>query len=170
MSYSILINLKQAFFNAPGFWQTRFTPKPGNWCKYVESIDKDRTDGYSILGPFVSQLDQLAQQQPGLYLYCEKKKQKQGISERLYTLFVLEPDGNIEVLQEIKTASKDWAVQLWVDIDAYFVRQSHSVERRRQQLLAEIQTLEFELSQRRSELMTLELQLQESSEDNSDPI
>jgi hypothetical protein len=157
MSHSILINLKQAFFNASGFWQTRFTPRPGNWCKYIETIDKDRTDGYSILGPFVSQIDQLAQQQPGLYLYCEKKKQKQGISERLYTLFVLESDGNIEVLQEIKTASKDWAVQLWVDIDAYFVRQSNSVERRRQQLKAEIQTLEFELSQRRAELVALEL-------------
>ncbi len=157
MSYSILINLKQAFFNAAGFWETRLTPKPGNWCKYVESVDKDRTDGYSILGPFVSQIDQIAQQQPGLYLYCEKKKQKKGISERLYTLFVLEADGNVQVLQEIKTASKDWAVQLWVDIDAYFVRQSRSVERRRQQLLFEIQTLEFELNQRRAELVALEL-------------
>ena len=161
MSHSILVNLKQAFFNASGFWETRFTLKPGNWCKYVESIDKERTDGYSIIGPFVSQLDQLTQQHPGLYLYCEKKKQKQGISERLYTLFVLEYDGIIQVLQEIKTASKDWAVQLWVDIDAYFVRQSHSVERRRQQLLAEIQTLEFELSQRRAELTALELNSEE---------
>ncbi len=157
MSHSILVNLKQAFFNAPGFWETRLTQKPGNWCKYVESLDKEHTDGYSILGLFVSQLDQLAQQQPGLYLYCEKKKQKQGISERLYTLFVLESDGTVQVLQEIKTASKDWAIQLWVDIDAYFVRQSRSVERRRQQLLAEIQTLEFELSQRRAELTVLEL-------------
>ncbi|MGB3534360.1 MAG: hypothetical protein WBA13_12705 [Microcoleaceae cyanobacterium] len=161
MIFSILINLKQAFFIAAGFWETRLTLKPGNWCKYVESVDKDRTDGYSLLGPFVSQIDQLAQQQPGLYLYCEKKKRKNGISQRLYTLFVLESDGNIQVLQEIKTASKDWAVQLWVDIDAYFVRQSRSVERRRQQLKSEIQTLEFELSQRRAELVALDLDAEE---------
>jgi hypothetical protein len=165
----MLINLKQAFYKASGFWQTRFTPKAGNWCKYIESIDKDRTDGYSIIGPFVSQIDQLTQQQPGLYLYCEKKKQKKGTSERLYTLFILEADGNIEVLQELKTASKDWAVQLWVEIETYFVRQSNTVERRRQQLKAEIQTLEFELSQRRAELVALELTLEASSQDHSGP-
>lgn len=153
----MLINIKQAFFNAPGFWQTSLKTKAGNWCKYIENLDKDRSDGYSIIGPFVSQIDQLVQQQPGLYLYCEKKKQKKGISERLYTLFALEADGNIQVLQETKTASKDWAVQLWAEIDAYFVRQSDSVERRRQQLKAEIQTLEFQLSQRRAELVALEL-------------
>jgi hypothetical protein len=157
----MLINLKQAFFNAPGFWQTSLSNKTGNWCKYIESVDKDRTDGYSLMGLFVSQIDQLVQQQPGLYLYCEKKKQKKGISERLYTLFALEADGNVQVLQEIKTASKDWAVQLWAEIDAYFVRQSDSVERRRQQLKAEIQTLEFELNQRRAELVALELDLEQ---------
>ncbi|HAO11848.1 MAG TPA: hypothetical protein DCQ51_11920, partial [Planktothrix sp. UBA8407] len=111
MTQAVLVNLREAFFNAPGFWQSRFLIKTGNWCKSVDGLDKGRTDGYSILGSFVNQCDQLSTQQPGLYLFCEKKKQKQNVAERLYTLFILEPDGTVEVLNEFKTASKDWGVQ-----------------------------------------------------------
>ncbi|MEL0588301.1 MAG: hypothetical protein U1V55_20970 [Planktothrix rubescens PR222] len=156
MSQAILINLREAFFHAPGFWQSRFLIKTGNWCKSVDGLDKSRTDGYSILGGFVNQCDQLSTQQPGLYLFCEKKKQKQNVTERLYTLFILEPDGSVEVLNELKTASKDWGVQLWPEIDAYFIRQQDSGEKRRQQLMQEIQQLEFELKQRRGELAALD--------------
>ena len=157
MSQSVLVNLKQAFLESPGFWESHLSPKTGNWCKWVEGIDKTQTDGYSILGEFVSQVDQSAYQKPGLYLYCEKKKQKKGISERLYTLFALEPDGQVQVVNEFKTASKDWAVQLWPEIEAFFIKQTQSTEKRRQQLLAEIQTLEFELNQRKAELTALEI-------------
>lgn len=156
MSQAVLVNLREAFFNAPGFWNSRLLVKAGNWCKLVEGLDKNQTDGYSILGDFVSQLDQIAAQQPGLHLFCEKRKQKQGVSERLYTLFILEPDGSVQVVQELKTASKDWAVQLWPTIDAYFARQQNTVEQRRKQLLLEIQRLEFELKQHRAELEALE--------------
>ena len=103
----------------------------------------------------MNQCDQLSTQKPGLYLFCEKKKQKQNATERLYTLFILEPDGSVEILHELRTASKDWGVQLWPQIDAYFIRQQHSGERRRQELLQEIQQLEFELKQRRAELAAL---------------
>ncbi|MGL5081026.1 MAG: hypothetical protein ACRC8A_06015 [Microcoleaceae cyanobacterium] len=156
MNSSVFVNLRQAFLNASGFWESCLIQKQGNWCKWVEGLDKNQTDGYSILGNFVNQVDQLVYQPFGLYLHCEKKKQKQGISERLYTLFVLEPDGTVKVLNELKTASKDWAVQLWPEIDAYFSRQNQPFEQRRQQLLEEIQHLEFELTQRRLELAALE--------------
>ncbi|MGF1493841.1 MAG: hypothetical protein ACFBSC_15580 [Microcoleaceae cyanobacterium] len=158
MILSVLVNLRKAFLDAPGFWQSYLPQKPGNWCKWVEGVDKTRTDGYSILGNFVNQIDQLIYQVPGLYLYCEKKKQKRDISERLYTLFHLEPDGSVQVLHELKTGSKDWAVQLWPTIDAYFNRQTQPVEQRRQQLLTKIQQLEFELQQCRMELAALEVE------------
>jgi hypothetical protein len=92
----------------------------------------------------------------GYTYFVEKKKQKQNVAERLYTLFILEPDGTVEVLNEFKTASKDWGVQLWPEIDAYFILQQDSGEKRRQQLMQEIQQLEFELKQRRAELAALE--------------
>lgn len=156
MTSSVLVNIREAFLNAPGFWESRLFPKPGNWCKLIESIDKTKTDGYSLEGSFVPQINQLACQIPGLYLFCEKKKQKRDATERLYTLFVLEVDGTVEVLNEFKTASKDWAIQLWPEIEAYFSRQTHSVEHRRQQLLQEIQSLEFNLQQKRAELAALD--------------
>ncbi|WRH66833.1 MAG: hypothetical protein RSE13_25575 [Planktothrix sp. GU0601_MAG3] len=102
MNQAILVNLREAFFNAPGFWQTRFLIKTGNWCKSVDGLDKSRTDGYSILGSFVNQCDQLATQQPGLYLFCEKKKQKQNVTERLYTLFILETRWKCRSIKRIK--------------------------------------------------------------------
>ncbi|MDY6806690.1 MAG: hypothetical protein SXA11_23185 [Cyanobacteriota bacterium] len=160
MSQQLLVNIREAFFNAPGFWQGSLSPKSGNWCKFVESIDKTRTDGYSIDGPFVSQIDELAQQRSGIYLHCEKKGRKRKASERLYTLFELEAHGEVRVINELKTASKDWAVLLWPEIEAYFARQSDSVEVRRQQLLAQIQSLEFELNQRRAELAALDFDLE----------
>ena len=156
MSSSILVNLREAFLSAPGFWESYLSPKAGNWCKFVEAIDRTQTDGYSIEGPFVSQIDRPAMQVPGLYLYCQKGKRKRGSCDRLYTLFVLEPDGTVRVLNEWKTASRDWAIALWPEIEAYFASQTQSVERRRKQLLAEIESLEFELSQRRAELLALE--------------
>lgn len=156
MSQQILVNIREAFFNAPGFWQGSLSPKSGNWCKLVESIDKTHTDGYSIEGPFVSQIDELAQQRSGIYLHCEKKGRKRKVSERLYTLLELEASGEVRVIYELKTASKDWAVLLWPEIEAYFAKQSDSVEIRRQQLLAQIKSLEFELSQRRAELAALD--------------
>jgi hypothetical protein len=156
MSEPVLVNLREAFFNAPGFWQGSLSPKSGNWCKFVESIDKTQTDGYSIEGPFVSQIDELAQQRSGIYLHCEKKGRKRKASERLYTLLELEPNGEVRVINELKTASKDWAVLLWPEIEAYFAKQNDSVEVRRQELLAQIQALEFELNQRRAELAALD--------------
>ena len=156
MGSSILVNLREAFLTAPGFWESCLNPKLGNWCKLVEGIDRSQTDGYSIEGPFVSQIDQSALQVPGLYLYCQKGRRKRGNCDRLYTLFVLEPDGTVKVIHEMKTASRDWAIELWPPIEAYFNSQTQSVEKRRQQLLAEIESLEFHLSQRRSELLALE--------------
>ncbi|WRH66834.1 MAG: hypothetical protein RSE13_25580 [Planktothrix sp. GU0601_MAG3] len=47
-------------------------------------------------------------------------------------------------------------MQLWPEIDAYFIRQQDSGEKRRQQLMQEIQQLEFELKQRRGELAALD--------------
>ncbi|NER36851.1 MAG: hypothetical protein F6J93_23260 [Oscillatoria sp. SIO1A7] len=156
MSESVLVNIQESFFNASGFWESNLSAKSGNWCKLVEGIDKSRSDGYSIDGSFVSQITELKYQQPGLYLHCQKKGGKKGQEKRLYTLFVLEPNGEVQVLTELKSASKDWAVQFWPEIDAYFSRQSNFVEQRRKQILAKIESLEFQLSQLRAELAALE--------------
>lgn len=157
MSQPILVNLRQAFLNAPGFWESAPSNKKQDWCKLIYGIDKTQTDGYSIEGDFVAQLDELAYQQPGLYLSCERKgRKKQGNQQRLYYLFALQPNGEVVVLKEFKSASKDWAVPLWPEIEAYFQQQASSIEQRRQELLATIQALEFELSQRRAELAALD--------------
>lgn len=167
MSEPFLVNLKEAFLNAPGFWESSLSEKSGNWCKLIEGIDKTQTDGYSIIGEFVSQVNQRTFQQPGLYLYCEKKGSKKGAQNRLYSLFALESNGAVQILKEFKSASKDWAVELWPDIEAHLAIQSDTIEERRQQLLAEIETLEFELSQRRAELTALEMGAAEMGDRNS---
>jgi len=158
MTDRILINIRESFLNAQGFWESNLSDKSGNWCKLVESIDKTRSDGYSIEGGFVSQISQLTAQQPGLYLHCQKKGGKKRQQKRLYTLFVLQPHGEVEVITEVQSASKDWAVQIWPEIEAYFAKQSNSVEQRKQQLMAKIESLEFELSQLKAELTALEFQ------------
>jgi hypothetical protein len=70
---------------------------------------------------------------------------------------VLQPNGEVIILKEFKSASKDWAVPLWPEIEAYLQKQTNSIEMRRQELLTTIQSLEFELSQRRAELAALEM-------------
>lgn len=158
MSNLILVNIRESFLNAAGFWESNLSEKSGNWCKFVEGIDKTRSDGYSIEGAFVSQFSQLKSQQPGLYLHCQKKGGKKGQQKRLYLLFVLQPDGQVEVINEFQSSSKDWAVQVWPEIEAYFALQSNSVEQRRQQIMAKIESLEFELTQLRSQLIALDFQ------------
>ncbi|MGQ4646499.1 hypothetical protein [Lyngbya aestuarii] len=158
MSNPILVNLRQAFLNAPGFWESSPSSRKGNWCKLVYGLDKNHTDGYSLEGSFVSQLEELAYQQPGLYLSCEQKgRKKQGNQQRLYYLFLLEAHGEVTILKEFKSASKEWAVPLWPEIEAYLHQQTNSAEIRRQELLTKIQALEFELSQLRAELAVLEM-------------
>ena len=161
MSEAVLVSIRSAFLNAPGLWESTLKPRQGNWCKIIEGIDKTRTDGYSIEGSFVSQIDLVTYQQPGLYLFCEKKGRKQGNQVQLYALFALEPNAEVKVFRELKTTTKDWAVQLWPDIEAYMQIQETSAEIRRQELLRIIQSLEFELSQRRAELGILEMQIDE---------
>ena len=158
MSEPVLVNLRQAFLNAPGFWESHLSNRKGDWCKLVYGLNKTQTDGYSIEGSFVAQLDDLAYQQPGLYLSCEHKgRKKLGNQQRLYYLFALQPNGEVIILKEFKSASKDWAVPLWPEIEAYLQKQTNSIEMRRQELLTTIQSLEFELSQRRAELAALEM-------------
>ncbi|QIZ72823.1 hypothetical protein [Oxynema aestuarii] len=157
MSDPIVVHLKQAFLNAPGFWESTLSEKSGNWGKKVEDLDKTQTDGYSILGDFISDIDCVATHEPGLYLYCEKKGRRKGQENRLYTLFVLEAHGEVRVLREVKTASKDWAIELWPEIEAHFAVCNSAVEQRRQQLLSEIETLEFQLKQKRAQLLAIEM-------------
>lgn len=157
MSEAVLVNLQQAFLNAPGFWESHLSNRQGNWCKLVSGLDKSQTDGYSIEGIFINQIDDLAYQQPGLYLSCQAKgRKKQGNRQRLYYLFELQANGEVIVVREFKSASKDWAVPLWPEIEAYLHKQTNSQERRRQELMATINALEFELAQRRAELAALE--------------
>jgi hypothetical protein len=156
MSVPVLVNLREAFLQAPGFWESSIKNTSGNWCKYIESLDKTQSDGYSIEGPFVNQIDQLCYQQPGLYLFCEKKGGKKHQQKRLYTLFRLEANGEVVVQTELRSASKDWAVQLWPYIEAYFAAAENQAEQVRQQLLAEIESLEFQLQQRRMKLAALD--------------
>jgi DNA integrity scanning protein DisA with diadenylate cyclase activity len=73
-------------------------------------------------------------------------------------LFVLLPNGEIEVITEFQSSSKNWAVQIWPEIEAYFAKQSDSVEQRRKQIMAKIESLEFELSQLRAQLTALDFQ------------
>lgn len=70
---------------------------------------------------------------------------------------MLQPNGEVIILKEFKSASKDGAVPLWPEIEAYLQKQTNSIEMRRQELLTTIQSLEFELSQRRAELAALEM-------------
>ena len=158
MNDLILVNIRQSFLNAAGFWESNLSEKSGNWCKFVEGIDKTRSDGYSIAGDFVSQYAQVKYQQPGLYLHCQKKGGKPGQQKRLYTLFILQPDGQVQVITEFQNSSKDWAVEVWPEIDAYFAKQSNSVEQRRQEIMAKIESLESELSQLKAELIALDFQ------------
>jgi uncharacterized protein YceH (UPF0502 family) len=62
------------------------------------------------------------------------------------------------VITELANSSKDWAVEIWPEIEAYFAKQSNSVEQQKQQLRAKIESLESELSQLKAQLAALEIQ------------
>ncbi len=89
----------------------------GGWVKTVERLDKNVTNGYSLVGEFVAnkRVKNVNLDEDVLYLDCSIGGSRKN-QEKNYHLFKI-VDGEIEVIQTIENGQDDWAVQLWDNIE-----------------------------------------------------
>lgn len=117
-----------------------YTRYNGGWIKRVEGIDKAKTNGYSLIGPFCER--GLDWNSPGLYIDCSIGGSRRN-HEKNYSLFALKEDGTAQLLETVGD-TRDWAVRLWPAIEqALQARETDESELER--LMARKQKLEEEL-------------------------
>ena len=102
-------------FDSPANWRYN-----GGWTKRVEGLDKDKTNGYSILGDFAPV--GMRWIEPGVYLDCNIGGSRNNQAKE-YRLITVERDGSLNAWQHpngswdlSETRSRplrDWAVRLW---------------------------------------------------------
>lgn len=116
----ILINIEEAAAENLPASAYPFNKRPegfsrynGGWIKQVTGIDKTKTDGYSILGPFAKA--QKTWNNPGLYLDCSISGSRKN-QTKYYHLFILNEDGTITRVGDELKGSLGWAVELWDSI------------------------------------------------------
>lgn len=117
----LLLNIDEHYAKFCGMQQIYYQNYNGGWYKRITGLNKKRVDGYSLKGHFVD--GQLHWVSPGLYVHCgiggSRKHQN-----KYFSVFILHEDGNItSLVTEIE--GRDWAVQLWPAIDAYFEGRTH---------------------------------------------
>jgi hypothetical protein len=78
------------------------------WVKQVNKIDKTKSNGYSLEGPFLKQ--GLQWLQPGSYILCRASRKLKH-----YYVFILRADGTAEKIGE-ENDVRDWAPRLWPSI------------------------------------------------------
>ena len=89
----------------------------GGWTKKVTGLNKEVTNGYSILGDFIKIAEDIVNNvESGLYLDCDIGGSRK-YQERNYRLFRINPDGTITILQTIEDGGGDWAYRLWETIE-----------------------------------------------------
>lgn len=85
----------------------------GGWTKEVNGLNKDVTNGYSILGDFIkTAADIVNNVEVGLYLDCDISGSRKH-PEKDYRLFRINPDGTVTIIQTIFNGGRDWAYHLW---------------------------------------------------------
>ena len=89
----------------------------GGWTKKIESLDKSKTNGYSLLGDFVNGTTHKNYYKKGsLFVDCDIEGSRSH-HEKFYQLFYLNQNGDMELLAADKTA--DYAVNFWEEIEKH---------------------------------------------------
>lgn len=87
----------------------------GGWMKVITGLDKSRQNGYSLVGDFVERKSGLGLYETGLYLMCDKQGSRNN-PRPFYVLFTWDGE-NVEIVQELADPGRDWALQLWPDVE-----------------------------------------------------
>jgi len=115
----------------------------GGWVKSVTSLDKTKTDGYSLIGEFIEKGPQWVA--PGFFLDCNIHGSRKH-PERTFTLFEVSPAGEIRTIQRVED-TKGWAVSLWPAIADFLKPKDRTaiLQARKTALLVELEEIEREL-------------------------
>lgn len=93
-----------------------FSRYNGGWIKTVAKLDKDYSNGYSIVGDFLPVSSGNINLDEGIiYLDCSIEGSRKH-QVKNYTLFKI-IDGEVFILQEIEDGGMDWATSLWDTIE-----------------------------------------------------
>jgi len=103
---------KTVLFNAEEYFE-RYN---GGWCKSVTGLDKSKTNGYSIVGDFMSKRNEWYVV-GNLYLDCGIGGSRKN-QQKYYTLFTVNENANVIVIKEIDD-TPSWATNLWDSIEKY---------------------------------------------------
>ena len=87
----------------------------GGWLKTIEKLDKSVSNGYSLIGDFVKSGDFEEEYSDGLYLDCNKERNKNK-SQQDYRLFRLE-NGRLRLLDMVIDGKQSWACDFWDAIE-----------------------------------------------------
>lgn len=101
--------LKRFLFDPSGHFE-RYN---GGWTKTVDGLNKESTNGFSILGEFKpNKTDWYTEGK----VYLDKGIGGSRKNQRCYYfLFTFDTEGNVIILKE--TTGKNWAVNLWETIE-----------------------------------------------------
>lgn len=88
----------------------------GGWTKSVTSLNKEVTNGFSIIGDFMPKDKKEWYYTNCLYLDCGIGGSRKNQS-KYYCLFIVLENGEFEIIATSK--GKDWATDLWEAIEAY---------------------------------------------------
>lgn len=86
----------------------------GGWTKSVIGLNKEVTNGFSILGDFMPKDKKEWYHVNRLYLDCGIGGSRKN-QTKYYSLFMVLADGSYDVIAESK--GNDWATDLWDAID-----------------------------------------------------
>jgi hypothetical protein len=128
----------------------------GGWTKEITCLDKEKTNGYSLLGEFTQKGTQ-CYEGGKLYLDCGIGGSRKN-NKKIYSLFTITKQGDtcdVEVIKVIGKAdgsenyegnASDWAIKFWTAIEEFFAKSSvvdvQALVKRHKELIAELVELE----------------------------
>lgn len=109
----------EILINPNNYQGTRYN---GGWMKTITKINKEKTDGYSLIGEFIN--GPIWIKPHSLLLDCGIGGSRKN-QEKFYKLFTVDENGN-----EIKIADidegRDWAIKCWSFIEEYLASRLES--------------------------------------------
>ena len=88
----------------------------GGWLKTIEKLDKNVSNGFSLVGEFIKSGDFDEDYCEGLYLDCNKEQGKKKKAQNDYRLFRL-ANGKLRLLDMVIDGENGWALEFWDTIE-----------------------------------------------------
>lgn len=114
-----LIDIEEDFPKREYFDTNRYN---GGWVKEITGINKTKSNGYSLIGPFVENGKEGSYRVTNnkLYLDCNIAGSRKR-HDKQYTLFTIK-DGKLIILHDEsmeKKENKNWAINMWPSIESH---------------------------------------------------